>query len=781
MMARRFIMVALTVCAAVTAVLASTAATSFGIETHLYIPELQINSGVASTGAGFSPIGVAIDNYCWFHGYTNSTTPTCASVDSSSGDARVDDAGSLEIIERFAPLSNLQTYVCQITGTATPSASECNSSGSDTTVGSLKLPYGDAVDERTGEIYVANRNNHVVDVFGSDGEFRHEFDGSATPAGSFIPSAIALDRLGDIYVVDVTHKVVDKYSSPSSSSYVCQITGQGSGSTSTTECNGGHGPSVPSGAFSKAFSVAVDNSTSVSDPSAGDIYVGDNSNDVVDKFNSIGEYIPGSQLTGPSALVPFCNKPTTKECLAGVAVDQSTHHLYVADKKENHVVDEFAASGALVSQFAPPTGTFEPFFVAIDQATGDVYASDTVNRVVDVFGPLVETLTAITGPAKEDQATSLTLTGEINPEHVDASGFFEYGPTNTFGSNATGVMEGTQTTDLGKGNTFVKVESKLSGLEPNKAYHYRLVGHNAFGNFPASNEETVKTLAIPPTMGEIGSAFGTPREAELIGNVNPNNDPTSYEFAYCAGSSLATCAETRSKTAPASAGSGYGNVEVFQHITGLKPETTYHFQLIAENGQAPASKSAEVTFTTPSEPQETRITPKAPIVTTGPVIGVTNESATISGSVDPERAPTSFAFEVGVYEGVDGAQTHFVVAASGEAGEGAAAVGETAQLTGLQPGVKYALRIRATNEKGPASGRIVTFETSPAPTSSLIVQPPGQTFLATPAISWPTAQKGAAKPSTTEQKALAKCKGKKHRKQRRACERSVRKRLGKKK
>jgi len=95
--------------------------------------------------------------------------------------------------------------------------------------------------------------------------------------------------------------------------------------------------------------------------------------------------------------------------------------------------------------------------------------------------------------------------------------------------------------------------------------------------------------------------------------------------------------------------------------------------------------------------------------------------------------------------------------------------------------MKYQCRIAARNAKGVKSGAVGAFETSPAPTSSLIVQPPGQTFLPTPAISWPTAQKGAAKQSTAEQKALAKCKAKKRRKQRLACERSVRRRFGKKK
>jgi hypothetical protein len=147
--------------------------------------------------------------------------------------------------------------------------------------------------------------------------------------------------------------------------------------------------------------------------------------------------------------------------------------------------------------------------------------------------------------------------------------------------------------------------------------------------------------------------------------------------------------------------------------------------------------------------------------------------AKIFGSVNPDGAPTTYVFEVGVYEGTN---THFAVVASGEAGDGEEAVEESHQLSGLQSGVTYAFRISAVNEIGSAAGAVVTFPTSPE--SVVFKTPPAPSQLAIPQIPFPKPE--VSKKLTPKEEALAKCKLKKKHKQRVACERSVRKKYSSK-
>jgi hypothetical protein len=72
------------------------------------------------------------------------------------------------------------------------------------------------------------------------------------------------------------------------------------------------------------------------------------------------------------------------------------------------------------------------------------------------------------------------------------------------------------------------------------------------------------------------SAIG-PHGATVIGIVNPEQLPTTYRFQY--GKTTAY----GSHTAPASAGSGASGVPALARLAGLKPNTVYHYRLVATN------------------------------------------------------------------------------------------------------------------------------------------------------------------------------------------------------
>ena len=84
-------------------------------------------------------------------------------------------------------------------------------------------------------------------------------------------------------------------------------------------------------------------------------------------------------------------------------------------------------------------------------------------------------------------------------------------------------------------------------------------------------------------------------ESTLVGTVNPRNEPTSYHFEY--GTTTAYGSQTPAKDAPA----GSADSEVTEVVTGLAPETTYHYRLVATNSEGGTASSEDHTFTTPPE------------------------------------------------------------------------------------------------------------------------------------------------------------------------------------
>ena len=79
--------------------------------------------------------------------------------------------------------------------------------------------------------------------------------------------------------------------------------------------------------------------------------------------------------------------------------------------------------------------------------------------------------------------------------------------------------------------------------------------------------------------------------AVLTGSVKPRGLETTYVFEY--GPTKAYGGQTT----PASAGSGGSEVPVSAQATGLQPETTYHFRLVATNSMG-TDRGSDKTFKT---------------------------------------------------------------------------------------------------------------------------------------------------------------------------------------
>ena len=247
-------------------------------------------------------------------------------------------------------------------------------------------------------------------------------------------------------------------------------------------------------------------------------------------------------------------------------------------------------------------------------------------------------------------------------------------------------------------------------------------------------------FAVPlPAATTEGASEVTFDTAALHGTVVPGGveaaSDTSWCFEYGAGGRPGY--NLGSLPQPAGdAGQGTGGVPVSLHLTGLLPGSTYRYRLVAvnwlgmglgstacgtEGGQE--ADGAEELLTTP-------ITLPAPLVVTGAASGVSQNAATISGTVDPQGLRTTYEFQVGI-------DTSYGVQIFGAAGEGSEPQPVSLTLPYLQPGTTYHYRLVAINSGGTSYGADATFTTPVFPTAVLSA-PAVPPLIATPTVTFPS-------------------------------------------
>jgi hypothetical protein len=394
------------------------------------------------------------------------------------------------------------------------------------------------------------------------------------------------------------------------------------------EC-GGHGD------------VAVDESGSLS-WAAGDVYVADPENGVVDVFKPLagGGEESVAVLPGVEPGVPFAHpssvavNQSNDEVLvadergvdvfrpaaisgqfefvsaltevpggslgsvSGVAVDSGNDDVYVTEG-ELGVVDQFDAAGGFMGRLTgTPAGPFGLLAgVVVDPGSHRVYVGDRNNETgvgaVDVFGGSLVVPEVVTEPVSGLKARGATLDGVVNPGGVQlTSCSFEYGTSTAYGQSAACVpAAGSIPAD----SSEHAVSADIVGLAADTTYHFRLRAGNENGVSSGSDQEFT---TLGPGLHETSSSNVGSASATLNANIDPNNAATTYYFQY--GTSAGYGSET---PVPAGVvGSGKGDVEVSQHVQGLISGTVYHYRVVVLSEPAAGEPFMEAgpdeTFTT---------------------------------------------------------------------------------------------------------------------------------------------------------------------------------------
>ncbi len=171
---------------------------------------------------------------------------------------------------------------------------------------------------------------------------------------------------------------------------------------------------------------------------------------------------------------------------------------------------------------------------------------------------------------------------------------------------------------------------------------------------------------------------------------------TSDESLGCPASSAATV------TSPVSGGGASNSLSPSERTASTAATQSLGAEETSVSAAPPTAVSNPRRPLTPSPAS-------APSVMTGPVDAIHSTSATLTGSVNPNGADTTYYFEYGT------SPNYGESTSSTDVGSGTDPVNVTYVLAGLSPGQTYHYRLVATNSQGISYGQDGTFETSAAP------------------------------------------------------------------
>ena len=456
--------------------------------------------------------------------------------------------------------------------------------------GRLKGPSGIATDPVTHRVYVSDLSNKRVSAYTPWGEFVMAFgwgvrNGDPEPqtctsetgcqaglSGSgpgefgdslyFGPNGIAVDESGDIYVMDLGNRRVQKFDSEGN--FILTFGGKVDQDTEGNVCTAasghtcvagqvGTGPSEFAITYSDGIGIRGDYLDVAPD---GSIYVGDrNRIQVFEPDGSFKSSFPLPEPGNPGAL----------------AIDPNTGTVYFAfaqDLQEKSPgVYSFTSSGELLETVLP-----------VGRPSGGI-AVDADSNVYVVSGPPFD----FARVAKFDASGALL-------------GEFGYGTKQPF-FELRGLATGLVTED-GASDLYV---GRATFVSPNPT----TAAFRVYGTIPDS-DLVGPPPSVPPEITDQYAVSVGSRSALLRARVNPHFwDDTTLYVQY----GTADCETSACAAHPSAPGklltekvTALPQVSPGIFLGDLQPNTTYHYRIVAQSGGGGPVHGPDRTFTTPPLP-----------------------------------------------------------------------------------------------------------------------------------------------------------------------------------
>jgi hypothetical protein len=267
------------------------------------------------------------------------------------------------------------------------------------------------------------------------------------------------------------------------------------------------------------------------------------------------------------------------------AVDPGNGSIYVDNYQH---VTEWAPSatgtpGAAISIFGDPdpahgleSGINCSQGIAVDGTTHRIFVGDCGK--VDIFGPGEAKQTpTVTADDPDVTTVSAILRGHASTdEGGDTTGCrFEYGFDTGYGQT---IACDSPSGPIHNADGEVEVRSKqLTQLEPGTVYHFRLVVSGVNGE-SASADRTFKPQG-PPVVSGVFTSDVTIDSARLNATIDPGGSDTRYRFEWGP-----TAAYGNSIPVPDfKVVDNHHTVTISEVLHGLQPGSTYHYRLLASN------------------------------------------------------------------------------------------------------------------------------------------------------------------------------------------------------
>jgi hypothetical protein len=615
--------------------------------------------------------------------------------------------------------------------------------------GEFFVPVGAAVNQETGQLIVADRNNDRVESFDEDGTF----------------------------ISGIGWGVADGTSQESQ--------------TCTTRCFAGV-TGAGDGQFASPEHIAVDND--LLSPSHGDFYVADRRNNRVEKFDASGEFVLmfGGHVNatavehGETANENVCPVNPGDRCQAGtegpgngefeavgaLAVD-ATGKVSVGDVNR---VERFDEDGVFESDLSLPNAGFilevaagagGDLFVLSQELEGEQTLAlneyDAAGKVLATFdeGHHIQAIAV-------DTKGELFLTDTTNGFHIreydtgTAQEVATFGAVAGLSGRGIGIREmlgepdklyvtfqferegepefGVEVfTQPGAGPLVEPGSEQAAEVRPTSAglnatinpegvatqYHFQYGTTAAYGEStpvspPLTAVNEVQSVSVTATGGAFTLGFKGDSSVEIPFNADAAEVQTALEGVPTLGAGqTAVSGEAGGPWSVEFVGSRAGaevpelsaassgltggfepsatvttttpGVSLFDDraasavINGLLPRTLYHFRVVATNGSETVD-GPDATFTT--EPPVS--------IDSEATSQVTATSARLETDLNPHGVQASFRFEYGTTE----AYGTLVPTPDGDAGSGDADVRKQVLVEGLSPGTEYHYRVVATNVLG---------------------------------------------------------------------------------
>ncbi len=265
---------------------------------------------------------------------------------------------------------------------------------------------------------------------------------------------------------------------------------------------------------------------------------------------------------------------------------------------------------------------------------------------------------------------------KIDPDGADTTYVIEYGPTTGYGQKTASV-------DIGATPGPQQLNQTLTGLEPGKTYHFDVVATNsAAPKGVGGGDRSFTTETAPPLSASGISVNGT--AGVKLNNVKvatfTDADPNRVVSDYAATIDWGDGSSSAAGTVGAAAGGGFEVKGSHTYAAAGRYTTTV---TISDVGGAKASATGSANVVGP------------PVVSNVNVVSVTETTATVGFTIDPNGADTTYVVEYGPTTSY-GQRTAPV-----DIGATPGPQPLTQTLTGLEPNKIYHFNVLAANSAVP--------------------------------------------------------------------------------